>query len=108
MSVQLRLRDTLHHHIVAFRFKPDATPAQIARLSADLGDLASRLDGLISYAWGTDLGLREGNDDFAVAAVFDNEESLTAYLAHPLHLRIVSEHVTALVDEKHSAQFVTA
>ena len=96
----------MHHHVVAFRFKPEASQAQIDLLAAELVNFASRLDGLVSYACGPDLRLREGNDDFAIAAVFESAVSLTAYLNHPDHLRIVAEHVATLVDEKHSAQFV--
>lgn len=98
----------MHHHVVAFRFKPEASQAQVDRLSSDLVDFASRLDGLVSYACGADLRLRQGNDDFAIAAVFDSAASLTTYLNHPEHLRIVKEHVATLVDEKHSAQFVAS
>jgi hypothetical protein len=95
----------MFHHVVSFRFKPAVSAADVDRLAEDLTAFAASLDGLVSYACGTDLRLREGNDDFAVAAVFDTEEALLGYLTHPRHLDIVARHVTSLVEHKHSAQF---
>lgn len=93
------------HHVVAFRFKPEVTSAQVATLGSELQTFAANLPGLAYYACGADLQLREGNDDFAVAAIFETEDALMSYLNHPGHLDIVARHVTGKVAEKHGAQF---
>lgn len=96
------------HHIATFRFKPGVTGDEVDRLTHNLQDLAGQLDGLVSYVCGPDLGLRAGSDSYAVAASFDTVDALTSYLSHPRHLEIVREHVSALVEEKHSVQFSAA
>lgn len=95
----------MHHHVAAFRFRSDVTIGQVEQLTRDLQDLAGKLDGLVSYACGPDLGLRAGSDSYAVAAAFDSVDALTSYLAHPRHLEIIRERVSTLVEEKHSVQF---
>jgi quinol monooxygenase YgiN len=97
----------MYHHVVTFRFKPEVEDAQVHRLARDLRAFASALPGLVSYACGTDLGLRQNNDDFAIAAVFDTEDALNAYLGHPDHQAIVATYVPTMVLDKHGAQFAS-
>lgn len=96
----------MFHHVAIFRFNPSVSENDVAGLAEDLTSLSRRLDGLVSYACGTDLGMRDGNDDFAVSAVFDSAESVRDYLNHPEHLAIVKKYVAKMVAEKHGVQFV--
>ena len=95
----------MFHHVVAFRFKQDVSEADVRALRADLVGLAARLEGLASYACGSDLGIRDGNADFAVAAAFETREALQGYLTHPEHLAIVERYVVPMVEQRHGAQF---
>jgi hypothetical protein len=92
------------HHVATFRFALGIDDVEVESLATDLTSLAAELEGLVSYACGTDLDLRTGNDDFAVAAVFDGADALRSYLAHPLHLEIARRYAASMA-EKHSAQF---
>ncbi|MEO7844415.1 MAG: Dabb family protein [Nocardioides sp.] len=98
----------MFHHVATFRFKSGVTSEDVDRLTRDLRTLAGDLDGLVSYACGSDLGLRRGSESYAVAAVFDTVDALASYLSHPQHLEIVRTHVSAMVEEKHSVQFAAA
>jgi quinol monooxygenase YgiN len=91
-------------HVVVFRWAPTGTPDAV-RLSRELTALVASLDGVLAYGCGPDLGLREVNDDFAVAATFADEQALSAYLDHPEHKRITAEQVTPHLAEKHICQF---
>lgn len=93
------------HHVVAFRFKPEVTAAQLVALTSELQSWAPTVPGLRYYGCGADLQLREGNDDYAVAAVFETEDALKGYLDHPVHHDIVARHITGRYVEKHGAQF---
>lgn len=95
----------MFHHVVAFRFKPEVTAVQVETLTSELEALAATLPGLQYYACGADLRLREGNDDYAVTAIFDSQDALMGYLNHPVHRDIVARYVTTMVAEKHGAQF---
>jgi quinol monooxygenase YgiN len=91
-------------HVVVFRWEPTATP-DAARLARELTEFVATLDGVLAYGCGPDLGLRDVNDDFAVAATFADEQALAAYLDHPEHKQITAERVTPYLAEKHICQF---
>lgn len=95
----------MYHSVAVFTFAPETTGDQLATLARELTDFAHRIRGVVSYATGTDLRVREGNDDFAVVAAFDSEESMLAYLNHPDHADIQARLVVPIARSKHSAQF---
>ena len=59
------------------------------QFAAELTALAPRLRGLLSYHAGPDVGLVEGNFDFAVVADFEDAESYLGYREHPEHQEII-------------------
>ena len=97
----------MYHSIATFTFREGATPSQIEAVASALRDFAADLDGVHSYFCGTDLRLREGTDDFAVAAAFDTEAALRTYLVHPEHVEISRRLVGPILAGKHNAQFST-
>ncbi|MEP7091944.1 MAG: Dabb family protein [Nocardioidaceae bacterium] len=97
----------MYHSIATFTFREGTTASQVEALAAALKTFASGLEGVRSYSCGADMRLREGTDDFAVAATFDNEVALRTYLAHPEHAEISRLHVEPILAGKHNAQFIT-
>lgn len=87
-------------HIVTFRWLPDVTSAQIDELAALLSGVAHRIDGLIRFACGSDLGIRDSNADFAILAEFETEAALRCYLTDPEHVAIVKGRAPGLVAAK--------
>jgi hypothetical protein len=93
------------HHVVTFDLKPDAPADQVERIAAALDALAASLPEVRSLAVGSDLGLREGNASFAVAATFDDVDGFRAYADHPEHLRVVKELIGPHIEGRHPVQF---
>lgn len=91
-------------HLVTFTFKAGTSGDAIAQLAAALDDLAVR-SGAVNYRHGRDLQFREGNADYAVTAVFENQQACTAYLKSPEHLRIVAELLTPHLQSRSAVQF---
>jgi len=91
-------------HLVTFSWRPDVTNDDVAGVIEGLSSLPDQIPELLSYRFGPDLGLREGNADFAVAAVLDSSESLTAYLDHPEHVRIVQAVLAPLIASRQAVQ----
>lgn len=91
-------------HTVVFRWTSEST-LDVARLESQLRALAGTVDGVLSYHCGPDLGLREGNVDFAVAAVFSDEEAFLTYANHPVHLQIIENLINPNLDNKYGVQF---
>jgi hypothetical protein len=76
-------------HVVLFTWTQDMTGEMEQQFAAELTALAGRL-GVPSYQAGADVGLVEGNVDFAVVADFDDAESYLAYRDHPEHQDIIA------------------
>lgn len=94
-------------HVVLFRWRSTVTGQQVREVADQLRALGAELPQLRDYRLGSDLGLRDGNDQFAVVATFDDTEALADYLSDPRHLRIVREVAGPLVAERHTVQFET-
>jgi len=76
-------------HVVLFTWDDEMTDELERQFAAELTALAPRLKGLLSYHAGSDLGLVEGNFDFAVVADFEDAESYLGYREHPEHQEII-------------------
>ena len=89
-----------------FRWTPEATREQKQRVKAELSRLPALMPELRAYHIGEDLGLAEGNFDFAVAADFDDLEGFLAYRDNPEHRAIVAEtFIQPIVAERAAVQY---
>lgn len=91
-------------HLVTFTWRPGVTNDDVVAVIEALTSLPEQIPELLSYNFGPDLGLREGNADFAVAAVVESPETLPAYLDHPEHLRIIKEFIAPLIAIRQAVQ----
>jgi hypothetical protein len=98
-------RRRMLHHVVTFTLKPDAPADQVERITAAINALAGELPEVRSMAVGADLGLREGNASFGLAAQFDDVDGFKAYADHPEHIRIIQELIGPWITERHPLQF---
>lgn len=94
-------------HVVTFTFRDDVTDEQLDAVDEALGRLPDRVEALRSYSHGRDLRLRQGTGDYAVVALVDDEEGLTAYLEHPDHVEAVQTAVSPLVLSRQAVQIST-
>jgi Stress responsive A/B Barrel Domain len=92
-------------HTVIFRWKAEATAEQRQRVATELSRLPALVPTLRSYELGSDLGVNEGNFDFAVSASFDDLDGYLAYRDHPVHRAIIREHISPLIQERAAVQF---
>jgi hypothetical protein len=93
------------HHVVTFTLKPDAPADQVDRIAEAVNALAATLPEVRSLAIGSDLGLRDGNASFAIAAQFDDVDAFKVYADHPEHIRVVTELIGPYISERHPVQF---
>ena len=94
-------------HIALFRLKPDAPADARQSLEEGLFLLAQTIDVIESYDYGADLGLREGNFDFAVVADFRDADAFRAYVDHPDHQAFLEQRLRPVLEERVSIQFDT-
>ncbi len=92
-------------HVVLFRWTPDATQEQKQRVAAELRRLPALLPVLRRYDVGADLGLAEGNFEFAVVADLDDLEGLRTYRDNPEHRAVIAEFIQPIIAERAAVQY---
>ncbi len=91
-------------HIVLFSWNPDVDQAHIDGFSAALAQLPAKIPEIRHYEFGSDLAIVEGNYDFAVTAVFDDEAGYRVYREHPAHQAVIAEFSVGRVNQRAAVQ----
>lgn len=92
-------------HVVLIRLRPDATGDQRQAVLDGLRSLPAQIPEIQGYEVGDDLGLRDGNPQIGVVALFEDEAAWRTYLAHPAHVAVVQGAIEPASDERISIQF---
>ncbi len=92
-------------HVVLFRFNPETPEADKQSLRDGLSELPTAIKEIQRYEFGDDLGVADGNFDFAVMAEFASAADFKAYAAHPRHLQLVTELVRPILAERAALQY---
>ncbi|QMU31309.1 Dabb family protein [Adhaeribacter radiodurans] len=87
LSTALIAKKEQVRHVVVFKFKPTATPAQIAQVTQELGALKSKIPGIISFEHGVNDSPEKKNLGFThvYLITFENAAARDTYLPHPEH-----------------------
>lgn len=91
-------------HIAVFRWNPGVSAQEVERVEQALRKLRSELTGLRDYRFGADMGLVDGNWDFAVVADLHDEAAFERYASNAEHRRIISELVAPIRGERAAVQ----
>lgn len=92
-------------HVVFFNWKEETTEAEKQAVEAGLGALPARIPQIRRYEIGRDLGLADGNFDFALVADFDSIEDYEVYQAHPEHQRVIRESIKPVISQRAAVQY---
>ncbi|MDA8391221.1 MAG: Dabb family protein [Actinomycetota bacterium] len=93
-------------HIAMFRWRPDVSSSDVARVEDALRKLRSELTGLRDYRFGRDVGLVDGNWDFAVVADLHDEPAFRRYVSNAEHQRIISQLIAPMRGERAAVQLL--
>ncbi|TVR28528.1 MAG: Dabb family protein [Ilumatobacter sp.] len=92
-------------HVVMFTWSDHVAPSHAAEVSAALSELPAAIPEIASYAFGPDLGIVDGNADYAVVADFEHRDDFVTYRNHPVHQQFIADHITGKVATRAAAQF---
>lgn len=92
-------------HVAVFRWKPGTSEAAVARVTEGLRALPALVPSLRAYDVGPDLGLAEGQWDYAVVADFDDAEGFAAYRANAAHRAVLEERILPILGSRAAVQF---
>jgi hypothetical protein len=91
-------------HLALFTWRDDVTPDDVARLTTELTAMAAQIPSLRRYDCGENLRLRPSPADYAVAAVVDDADGLSAYLDSEPHRLVYERLLGRMIAERQSAQ----
>lgn len=93
-------------HVVTFVFREGTTEEEIAAVTEGLGALPGLIPEIREYHVGPDLGLNDGNHQYAVVADFETNEDYLAYRDHPAHLAVITERIRPVLESRAAVQFL--
>jgi hypothetical protein len=94
-------------HVVMFRWADHVDEEHIDKVRAGLSALPLEIDVIRSYVHGSDVGVSEGNFDYAVVADFDNVADFRTYRDHPQHVLLIAELIKGFVTDRAAIQYQT-
>ena len=85
-------------HVVMFKFKDDATKEQVKALENGFSALPAKIDTIVDYEWGTNVGDRNKNQGFTHCFIvtFKDKAGLDVYIPHPAHKEFVKQLMPSL------------
>ena len=94
-------------HLCLIKYKDPAAvdAAAQAKITEAYLKLPSIIDGIASMTVGRDLGLLDGNFDFAIQAEFRDRDVFLAYSTHPAHGEIIFPVLGHFMESYSTAQF---
>ena len=92
-------------HVVLFTWMAGVTAQQVGAMREALDRMAEELAHLTTIRHGPDLGLRNGNADYALVATYSDKAAWDSYQSHPAHKAFVSDFVTPLLATRVTTQF---
>ncbi len=77
----------VYRHVVLFKFKDSATPDQVKNVEEAFRKLATQVDTITGFEWGTNVSPENKNDGFThcFMVTFKDKAGLEVYLPHPAH-----------------------
>ena len=92
-------------HVNLLSWKEGTTQAGIEALGAELLRMREEIPEIRALSFGPDLGLMEGNVDFAIVEDFDDADAFRRYVAHPAHERMIKEFLRPILASRQAIQF---
>jgi Stress responsive A/B Barrel Domain len=95
------------YHVVHFKFKAGATPAQIAEVEKGFAALKGKIEVVQTLEWGTDISPEKLGKGFTHCWIltFKNEKDRDTYLVHPAHKAFV-DILKPVLDEPLVVDFI--
>lgn len=95
----------MFRHVVMFEWIDGVDSAAIEAIGAALDALVVTVPEVISYRHGPDLGVSEGNFDYAIVGDYASVEDYAVYRDHPEHQRIITELIKPFVATRAAVQY---
>jgi hypothetical protein len=98
----------LIRHVVLLRWSTPLDDAARRAFAAALDALPGQIPEIVTYDHGPDVGVVQGNFDYAVTATFARPEDFPTYRDHPAHQAMFAEHIAPRLADRAAVQFELA
>jgi hypothetical protein len=94
-------------HVVHFKFKKEATPEQIQKVTDEFAALKKKIDVVETLEWGTNVSPEKLDKGFTHCWIvsFKNTKDRDTYLVHPAHAAFVTV-LKPVLDEAFVVDFI--
>lgn len=94
----------MFRHCVLFRWNPDVSDEALESIRQGFEHLRE-ITEVVSLAHGPDVGVRDGNFDYALIVDFNSQADYKVYAGDEDHRRFIAEVMAPNVSERAGAQF---
>ena len=94
----------MFRHCVMFKWSDDASDDAIAAVRAGLDELA-QMECVDTYVHGADVGVSEGNFDYAIVADFESIAAYRTYAGDADHLDFIATVVKPAISARAAVQY---
>lgn len=94
----------MFRHVVMLRWTDGATEEQKRVVRDGLTHLPEEIPEIRSYRFGDDAGLAPDNFDLVLVADFDTQDDFLLYRDHPVHRKLVVDHIWPVTAERAAVQ----
>ncbi|MCX6848710.1 MAG: Dabb family protein [Verrucomicrobia bacterium] len=107
MTTLATAADAPYRHVVFFKFKDSATPAEVKGIENAFIELTKKVNTVTAFEWGTNVSPEGLNDGFThcFLVTFKDKAGLDVYLPHPEHSAFVAK-LKPLLDKVCVVDFV--
>ena len=87
-----------------FKWKPETDEASKKAISAGL-DRMAKLDMVVAYHHGPDVGLADGTWDYVLVADFASVDDYRSYGSDQSHTSLIADHIAPHVADRAAVQY---
>lgn len=92
-------------HVVLLQWNDDVDAAHVEATSAALDERVAPIPEIAEYRHGPDLGLADGNFDYAIVGEFASVDDYIVYRDHPDHQAVIAEYIKGHVSARTAVQY---
>jgi hypothetical protein len=92
-------------HVVMFTWNDDLDPSYGDAVGVELSKLAELIPEIVSYRYGPDVGINDGNHDYVVVADFASRDDYLVYRDHPDHTSFIAAMIAGRVAARSAVQY---
>ncbi len=88
-----------------FKWNDDVDAAHVEATGAALDALVATIPEVREYRHGPDLGISEGNYDYAIVGEYASVDDYVTYRDHPDHQQVIADYIKDRISARAAVQY---